>query len=82
MFIYEHEYFGSLAQLTWSPKGFTFFARDPKYSWFHEHSKNGIHFLNKIAKMAPIYCQNKIAVKAKNRKNLLMILPKWLAQLK
>ena len=22
------------------------FARDPKYSWFHEHSKNWIHFLN------------------------------------
>ena len=23
-----------------------YFARDPKYSWFHEHSKNWIHFLN------------------------------------
>ena len=23
------------------------FARDLKYSWFHEHSKNLIHFLNK-----------------------------------
>ena len=22
------------------------FARDPKYSWFHEPSKNRIHFLN------------------------------------
>ena len=22
------------------------FARDPKYSWFHEHSKNWIYFLN------------------------------------
>ena len=21
-------------------KGFTYFARDPEYSWFHEHSKN------------------------------------------
>ena len=31
----------SLAKLTWSHSGF---ARDPKYSWFHEHSKN--HFLN------------------------------------
>ena len=26
--------------------GFTYFARDPKYSRFHEHSKNWIHFLN------------------------------------
>ena len=24
--------------------GFTYFARDPKDSWFHEHSKNWIHF--------------------------------------
>ena len=24
----------------------SYFARDPKYSWFHEHSKNWIHFLN------------------------------------
>ena len=23
----------------------TYFARDPKYSWFHDHSKNRIHFL-------------------------------------
>ena len=23
-----------------------YFARDPKYSWFHEQSKNLIHFLN------------------------------------
>ena len=27
--------------------GFTYFARDWKYSWFHEHSKNLIYFLNK-----------------------------------
>ena len=24
----------------------TYFARDPTYSWFHEHSENWIHFLN------------------------------------
>ena len=23
----------------------SYFARDPKYSWFHEPSKNWIHFL-------------------------------------
>ena len=41
-----------LVQSEWSPKGFTltlqetrsisgftYFARDPKYSWFHEHSQ-------------------------------------------
>ena len=27
--------------------GFTYFARDPKYSWFHEPFKNRIRFLNK-----------------------------------
>ena len=32
----------SLAKLTWSS---TYFARDRKYSWFHEHSKNRIYFL-------------------------------------
>ena len=36
----------SLAKLTWSLKGFTYFARDPNYSWFHAHSKNRFHFLN------------------------------------
>ena len=36
-----------LLQRKWSPySGFTCFARDPKYSWFHEYSKNLIHFLN------------------------------------
>ena len=25
--------------------GFIYFARDPKYSWVHEHSKNRIHCL-------------------------------------
>ena len=24
----------------------TYFARDPKYPWFHDHYKNWIHFLN------------------------------------
>ena len=43
---WNHEYFGSLAKLTWSTSGFTYFARDPKYSWFHEHSKHWIHFLS------------------------------------
>ena len=28
----NHEYFGSLAKLTGSPSGVTYFARDPKYS--------------------------------------------------
>ena len=38
-------HFGSLAKLTWSPSGFTYFAWDPKGSWSHEHSKNRIHLL-------------------------------------
>ena len=37
-----------LLQSKWSLKGFMWlhvnFARDPKYSWFHEHSKNWIQF--------------------------------------
>ena len=33
------------------PSGFTYFARDPKYSWFHDPSKNQIHFLNKPEKL-------------------------------
>ena len=33
VFMIPWKYFGSL-------------ARDPKYSWFHEHSKNRIHFLS------------------------------------
>ena len=28
---WNHEYFGSLAKLTWSPTGFTYFARDQKF---------------------------------------------------
>ena len=36
----SHEYFGSLAMGL-----HTNFARDPKYSWFHEHSKNWIDCL-------------------------------------
>ena len=42
---WNHEYYGSL--------GFIYFARasDPKYSWFHEPSKNRIHFLNKPTKI-------------------------------
>ena len=43
---WNHEYFGSLAKLTWSPVGFTNFVRDPRYSWFHEPSKFRTHFLN------------------------------------
>ena len=34
-----------LLQSEWSPSGFTYFARDPKYSWFHEHYKNWIYYL-------------------------------------
>ena len=30
--LWNHEYFGSFAKLTRSPSGFTYFARDPKYS--------------------------------------------------
>ena len=42
---WNHEYFGSLARKG-KPEGLHVnFARDPKYSWFHEHSKNWIHFL-------------------------------------
>ena len=33
-------------KVKWSPLGFTYFARDRKYSWFHEHFKNWIHFLS------------------------------------
>ena len=55
---WNHEYFGSLAKLTWSPKVWILrvsckvsepeglhvnFTRDPKYSWFHEPSKNLIY---------------------------------------
>ena len=36
----------SLAKLAWNPSGITYFARDPKYSWFHGHTKNRTHFLN------------------------------------
>ena len=32
-----------------------YFARDPKYSRFHEHSKNWIHFLNNSIKYLDIY---------------------------
>ena len=35
-----------LAKLTWSPKGFIYFAQDPMGSWFHEPTKNWIYFLN------------------------------------
>ena len=67
---WNHEYFGSLAKLTWSPSGFTYFARDPKYSWFglhvnfardpkyswfHEPSKNRIHFLNVSGYTCPFH---------------------------
>ena len=38
----------------WSPWGFTYFARDPKYSWFHEHSRNWIYFLNNYCRYALI----------------------------
>ena len=39
---WDQEYFRSVEKLT----GFTYFAREPKYSEFHEHSKNQINFLN------------------------------------
>ena len=31
---------------SWIRRASCYFARDPKYSWFHEPSKNRIHFLN------------------------------------
>ena len=37
-------YSRSLAKLTRSTSGFTYFARDLEYSRFHEHSKNRIYF--------------------------------------
>ena len=35
-----------LSHFTLWPSGFTYFARDPKQSWFHEHFKKWIHFSN------------------------------------
>ena len=32
--------------LNGNPSGFTYFARDPMGSWFHEQTKNWIYFLN------------------------------------
>ena len=45
-FLHWLSVFGIILKLTWRSSGFTYFARDPKYSSFHEHSKNWIHVLH------------------------------------
>ena len=40
-----NEWFHLLCKCSLTLQEFTYFARDPKYSWSYEHSKNWIHFL-------------------------------------
>ena len=58
-----------------SVKGFTYSARDPKYSWSREHSKNWINFLNEHVHLL---CQLQYSFHQMNIKNKPLYKSGWI----